>query len=129
MGMKAKHWFGWGVIFAVVLGLFIVASNRGSVLLGVAALFLGAVIATAYERYLERIGEMMVDERIERIEEKSHALTMRVLGFTIALTFVSTSIISQSDPFWKSASIVSGLFMFVYALVPFFAKAHYEEVM
>jgi|GEM_PF-1778811 len=127
--MKAKYWFGWGVIFAAVLGLFIVASEMGTVLLGVAALFLGAVIATAYERYLESIGEMVVDERIERIEEKSHALTMRVLGFTIALTFVSTSIISQGDPFWKSASIVSGLFMFVYALMPLFAKAHYEEVM
>ena len=127
--MKPKYWFGWGIIFVAVLSLFIVASNRGSIILGVGSLFLGAIIATAYGRYLEKIGEVVVDERIERIEEKSHALTMRVLGFTIALTFVSTSIISQGDPFWKSASIVSGLFMFVYALVPFFAKAHYEEVM
>lgn len=127
--MKTKYWLGWGAIFMIVLGLFIVASNMGSVVLGVAALFLGAIIATAYGRHLGKIGEVVVDERIERIEEKSHALTMRVLGFTIALTFVSTSIISQSDPFWKSASIVSGLFMFVYAIVPLFARAHYEEVM
>ena len=127
--MKAKYWLGWGIVFVVALGLFILASNMRSVVLGVAALFIGAIIATAYGRYLEKIGEVIVDERVERIEEKSHALTMRVLGFTIALTFVSTSIISQNDPFWKSASIVSGLFMFVYALVPLFARAHYEEVM
>jgi len=121
--MKPKYWFGWGIIFVAVLSLFIVASNRGSIILGV------GIIATAYGRYLEKIGEVIVDERIERIEEKSYALTMRTLGFTIALTFVSTSIMSQSDPFWKSASIVSGLFMFIYALVPLFARAHYEEVM
>ncbi|MBC7094929.1 DUF2178 domain-containing protein [Thermococcus sp.] len=127
--MKAKYWLGWGTIFVVVLGLFLVASNMGSIVLGVVALFLGAIIAMAYERYLERLGEVIVDERIERIGEKSYALTMRVLGFNIALTFVSTSIISQSDPFWKSASIVSGLFMFVYALVSLFARAHYEKVM
>lgn len=127
--MKAKYWLGWGTIFVVVLGLFLVASNMGSIVLGVVALFLGAIIAMAYERYLERLGEVIVDERIERIGEKSYALTMRVLDFNIALTFVSTSIISQSDPFWKSASIVSGLFMFVYALVSLFARAHYEKVM
>ncbi|WP_367884412.1 DUF2178 domain-containing protein [Thermococcus sp. JCM 11816] len=129
MWMKVRYWLGWGVIFAIVLELFIAASNRGSVALGVGSIFIGVLIATAYERYLERIGEVIVDERIERISEKSYALTMRVLGFTIALTFVSTSIISQRDPFWKSASIVSGLFMFVYALFPLFARAHYEEVM
>lgn len=127
--MKAKYWLGWGAIFVIVLGLFVVASSRGSVILGVVSLFLGAIIASAYERYLERIGEVIVDERMERIGEKSYALTVRVLGFTIALTFVSTGIISQSDPFWKSASIVSGLFMFVYALLSLFARAHYEEVM
>ncbi len=127
--MKPKYWFGWGIIFVAVLSLFIVASNRDSIILGVGSLFLGAIIATAYGHYLEKIGEVIVDERIERIEEKSYALTMRTLGFTIALTFVSTSIMSQSDPFWKSASIVSGLFMFIYALEPLFARAHYEEVM
>ncbi|ASJ05868.1 DUF2178 domain-containing protein [Thermococcus pacificus] len=126
--MKAKYWFGWGIMFVALIGLFIFASNAGSVLLGVSSLLLGAIVATAYQRYLESIGEMITDERLRLIEEKSYALTMRVLGFTIALTFVSTSIISQSNPFWKSASIVSGLFMFVYALLPIFAKAHYERV-
>ncbi|NJF24725.1 DUF2178 domain-containing protein [Thermococcus sp. Bubb.Bath] len=127
--MKTKHWLGWAVIFAVLLVLFVEASNRSSVALAVGSLFLGAIIATAYERYLERIGEVIVDERVKVIEEKSYALTMRVLGFTIALTFVSTSIISQRDPFWKSASITSGLFLAIIALLPLFAKAHYEEVM
>ncbi|WP_048152432.1 DUF2178 domain-containing protein [Palaeococcus ferrophilus] len=127
--MKTKHWLGWGVIFVLLLVLFVEASNRKSVALAVGSLFLGAIIATAYERYLERTGEVIVDERIKVIEEKSYALTMRVLGFTIALTFVSTSIISQSDPFWKSASIVSGLFLAIIALLPLFARAHYEEVM
>jgi uncharacterized membrane protein len=127
--MRAKYWLGWGIIFVSLLGLFVVASNRGSIVLGVSSLFIGAIVATLYGKYLENTGEIVSDERIKMIEEKSYALTMRVLGFTIALTFVSTSIISQSDPFWKSASIVSGLFMFVYALVPLFARAHYEEVM
>lgn len=127
--MRAKHWLGWGAIFAIVLGLFVLASRRGSVTLGIGSLFLGALVATAYERYLERIGEVIVDERVERIGEKSYALTFRVLGFTIAITFVSTSIISQRDPFWKSASIVSGLFMFVYALLLLLGRAYYQEAM
>ncbi|WP_167888104.1 hypothetical protein [Thermococcus sp. MV5] len=46
--MKAKYWFGWGIIFVTLLALFIAVSNRGSIILGVASLLLGAIIAAAY---------------------------------------------------------------------------------
>lgn len=93
MWMKVCYWFGWGVIFVIVFGLFIVVFNWGSVILGVGSIFIGVLIVMVYECYFERIGEVIVDERIECISEKSYVLSMCVFGFIIVFIFVLMSII------------------------------------